>query len=107
MKNGLHYMVLYDVIIHYVNSREAAENISKDIEEKYGVKTAVIKADLSKEDEVRELAAKAFEVFEKVDVLVNNAESAEYDASKAALIRLPKHVRDVWQKSLKSMVGIS
>ena len=63
----------YDVIVHYVNSKEAAETISKDIEEKYGVRTAVIKADLSKEDEVRALASKALELFGKIDVLVNNA----------------------------------
>ncbi len=69
----------YDVIVHYVNSGEAAENISRDIEEKYGVRTAVIRADLSKEDDVRELASKALEIFGKVDVLVNNAGIALYD----------------------------
>lgn len=55
----------YDVIVHYVNSREAAENISKDIKEKYGVRAAVIKADLTKENEVRELAARALQEFEQ------------------------------------------
>lgn len=70
----------YDVIIHYGNSKEAAETLSKDIEEKYGVKTAVIRADLSKEEEVRELASKALAAFGKVDVLVNNAGMALYDA---------------------------
>ena len=69
----------YDVIVHYVNSKEAAENISEDIKKKYGVKTAVIKADLAKESEVRELASKALEVFGRVDVLVNNAGIALYD----------------------------
>ncbi len=34
---------------------------------------------MSKEDETRELAAKALEVFGKVDVLVNNAGIALYD----------------------------
>ena len=69
----------YDVIIHYVNSQEAAKNIEKDLKEKYGVRTAVIKADLTKENEVRELATKALEKFGKVDVLVNNAGIALYD----------------------------
>lgn len=54
-----------DMIVHYVNSREAAENISKDIKEKYGVRAAVIKADLTKENEVRELAARALQEFEQ------------------------------------------
>lgn len=69
----------YDVIIHYGNSKESAEKISKDIEEKYGVRTALIQADLSKEEEVRELASKALAAFGKVDVLVNNAGMALHD----------------------------
>ena len=69
----------YDVIVHYVNSKEAAENISEDIKKKYGVKTAVMRADLANESEVRELASKALEVFGRVDVLVNNAGIALYD----------------------------
>ena len=77
----------YDVIVHYVNSKEAAENVSKDIEEKYGVRTAVIKADLSKESEVRELASKALDIFGKVDVLVNNAGIALYDGFEKKTIQ--------------------
>lgn len=69
----------YDVIIHYVNSEEAANQISEDIKSKYGVKTAVIKADLTCEEEVRKLANQAIETFGKVDVLVNNAGMALYD----------------------------
>lgn len=69
----------YDVIVHYVNSQEAAETISEDIRKKYGVRTAVIKADLAKENEVKKLASKALEAFGKVDVLVNNAGIALYD----------------------------
>ena len=61
------------------SSKEAAENISEDIKKKYGVKTAVMRADLAKESEVRELASKALEVFGRVDVLVNNAGIALYD----------------------------
>ena len=69
----------YDVIIHYGNSKESTEKISKDIEEKYGVRTALLQADLSKEEEVRALASKALAAFGKVDVLVNNAGMALHD----------------------------
>ncbi len=69
----------YDIVVHYVNSKEQAENIRADIEEKYGVKAVAIKADLSSEDETRQLAQKALEEFGKVDVLVNNAGIALYD----------------------------
>ena len=69
----------YDVIIHYVNSEEAARKISEDISDKYGVKTAVIKADLTNENEVRTLAETALNTFGKVDVLINNAGMAIYN----------------------------
>ncbi len=69
----------YDVIVHYVNSRDAAESVCEDIKEKYGVRAAVIKADLSNEAEVRTLANEALQVFGRIDVLVNNAGMALYD----------------------------
>lgn len=69
----------YDVIIHYVNSEEAARRISEDISDKYGVKTAVIKADLNNENEVRALAETALNTFGIVDVLINNAGMAIYN----------------------------
>lgn len=69
----------YDVIVHYVNSRDAAESVCEDIKEKYGVRAAVIKADLSNEAEVRTLANEALQAFGRIDVLVNNAGMALYD----------------------------
>lgn len=69
----------YDIVVHYVNSREAAENVKAEIEEKYGVKAVAIQADLAKEEETRQLAEKALEEFGKIDVLVNNAGMALYD----------------------------
>ena len=69
----------YDVIVHYVNSREAAESIKADIKEKYGVRAVVIGADLMDENQTRKLAEEALKEFGKVDVLVNNAGMALYD----------------------------
>ncbi len=69
----------YDVIVHYVNSRDAAESVCEDVKEKYGVRAAVIKADLSNEAEVRTLANEALQAFGRIDVLVNNAGMALYD----------------------------
>lgn len=40
---------------------------------KYGVKTAVVKADVSREDDVKTLFGKVDQEFGKLDVLVNNA----------------------------------
>lgn len=69
----------YDIVVHYVNSKEVAENIRADIEEKYGVRAIAIGADLMEQKQTRELAEKALKEFGKVDVLVNNARMVLYD----------------------------
>ena len=68
----------YNVVINYASSKEKAENLSSELEKKYGIKAIAAKADLSKEDEVRSLAEQALGKFGKVDVLVNNAGIALY-----------------------------
>lgn len=84
----------YDVIVHYVNSKKKAEEISSDLKEKYSVRSIAIKADLSKEDEVRTLAKTALKEFGKVDVLVNNAGMALYSNFEDKTI-------DDFEKSMK------
>lgn len=69
----------YDIVVHYVNSKEVAENIRADIEEKYGVRAIAIGADLMEQKQTKELAEKALKEFGKVDVLVNNAGMVLYD----------------------------
>ncbi len=69
----------YDVIIHYGKSKEAANHIALDIHQIYGVKTQAIQADLTKEQEIKDLVEKAYQEFGKIDVLVNNAGIALYD----------------------------
>lgn len=69
----------YNIIIHYGKSKESAEAVKTEIEEKYGVRAVTIQADLMKEEETRKLAHTALEAFGKIDVLVNNAGMALYD----------------------------
>ena len=42
----------YDVIVHYVNSKNEAESIRADIEERYNVKAVAIGADLMDEIQI-------------------------------------------------------
>lgn len=62
----------YNVIINYVSDKTDVEAIKKEFEEK-NVECLLLKADVSKADEVQVLVEKAIEKFEKIDVLVNNA----------------------------------
>ncbi len=62
----------YDVVINYVSDKTDVEGIKKGFEEK-GVKCLLIKADVSKAEDVNNMVEKIIEEFGKIDVLVNNA----------------------------------
>ncbi len=59
----------YDIIIHYHNNEEKANMLKKELEDSYGVSCNIVKADISKEDDVRDM----FNTINKLDCLVNNA----------------------------------
>lgn len=85
----------YDIVINYVHSKEKALSFQKELEEKYGVKAIAMQADLSQEEEVKNLAQEALDTFGKVDVLVNNAGIAPYSEVQ------DKTVQD-WQQTLQT-----
>lgn len=60
-----------NVIINYAHDKDAADNVA-ELASKYGVKTLVVRADISKEIEVEAMFNKISEVFSSLDVLVNN-----------------------------------
>ena len=62
----------YNVVINYNNSEEQAIELSKEVETK-GVKCLAIKADVSKESQVKQMVDIVIESFGSIDVLVNNA----------------------------------
>ena len=63
----------YNVIINYNSSYDKAISLSNELEEKYGISTLCIKADVSSEEEVKAMAQKIKEKYSKIDVIVNNA----------------------------------
>ena len=63
----------FNVVINYVSNKEAADNLSREINEKYPVDTLVIKGDVSNESEVINMLQLTKERFGRVDVLINNA----------------------------------
>lgn len=65
-KNG------YDVIINYISDKTEVNKIEEEIKQ-YGTQCLMIKADVSKSEDVEKLVKQAIEKFGKIDVLVNNA----------------------------------
>ncbi len=63
----------YNVVINYLNSENEALDLKSRIEAKYGVKALVVKADVSKEEEVKKLVEVTKRELGHIDVLVNNA----------------------------------
>lgn len=61
------------IIIHYNTHKEEAEILEKKIKQLYKVKTLLVKADLSKEEEIEPMIKEVISAFEKIDILVNNA----------------------------------
>lgn len=62
----------YNIVTNYVSDKTDVEGLKKEFEEK-GVKSLIIKADVTNLDEIESLVKKAIEEFESIDVLVNNA----------------------------------
>lgn len=65
-----------NIIINYNNSKESAEQLKQELEQRYNNKILTIKADISNEEEVKNMAKQTQEVFGKVDILINNASIA-------------------------------
>lgn len=76
----------YDVIIDYIDSEKEANpafrsfnnaddaaKLKKYVENNYGVKALVVKADVSNEQEVQSMVQTAIKEYGHIDVLVNNA----------------------------------
>ena len=62
----------YNIVTNYVSDKTDVEGLKKKFEEK-GIKSLIIKADVTNSDEIESLVKKAIEEFESIDVLVNNA----------------------------------
>lgn len=63
----------FDVVINYLKSDDKAKNVADFITNNYNVQAKIFKADISKEDEVKNLFDFCIKEFKKIDVLVNNA----------------------------------
>ena len=65
------------VIANYNNSEEKANELKKELEAE-GIIIDIVKADVSKREEIKNLIQYAIENYGKIDILINNAGISEY-----------------------------
>ena len=61
-----------NVVINYVTSVQAAQELANEIE-KLGPKVLLVQADVSNYEQVGEMIKRTFQTFGRIDILVNNA----------------------------------
>ncbi len=62
-----------NVVINYATSAEGAEKLANELQKEQGVKTLVVKADVTDFAQVGEMVKKTLDTFGQLDILVNNA----------------------------------
>ena len=62
----------HNIILNYNNSETEALNLTEELKQ-YNVEVLPIKADITKEEEIKNMVNISLEQFKKIDVLVNNA----------------------------------
>ena len=73
-KNG------YNVVINYVESKKAVDELKLYVEKQFKVKALTIKADVSSENQVKQMISEVISKFGRLDAVVNNA-GIVYDRS--------------------------
>ena len=63
----------YNVIINYRKEDNDAKSLKDELEHNYNIEVLTIKADVSNENEVKNMVEQIINKFGKIDVLVNNA----------------------------------
>ncbi|MEM8987372.1 MAG: SDR family oxidoreductase [Pseudomonadota bacterium] len=84
----------YDVAVHYNKSAGPAEETAAAVR-KAGRKAEIVQADLSKEEEVADLVAKAGKAVGPLTILINNASTFEDD-------RIETMTRDSWDLHMEA-----
>ncbi len=62
----------YNILLHYNTSKQEAKSTKKEIEN-YGVICHLIKIDLNKKNAEKKIIKKAYSLFDKIDIIINNA----------------------------------
>jgi 3-oxoacyl-[acyl-carrier protein] reductase len=62
----------YNIILNYNNSEQQAQTLTQELKQ-HNIEVLPIKADITKEEEIKNMVSTSINKFKKIDVLVNNA----------------------------------
>lgn len=68
----------YELILTYNSNKELTEKLKKELLSKYNVDSLLVKVDLRKEEEIKELVEHSINKYGRIDILINNA-AIEHD----------------------------
>lgn len=69
----------YNVVINFHTRKEQAEKLKEILEQKYKIEVSLFQADISKEEEVKQMYLFVMKKYRKIDCLVNNAAMSKDD----------------------------
>lgn len=82
-------------IVLAARSKDKIEQLAKEIEEKYQVKTLAIQTDVSVEEQAKNLIDITLEHFDNIDILINNAGVAGYNYIHESKVQDMKKIMDI------------
>jgi glucose 1-dehydrogenase len=62
-----------DIVVNYLDQPDQARQLAERIARQFGVRSIIVQADVSQEEEVERMFATAVETFGRLDILVSNA----------------------------------
>lgn len=63
----------YNLILNYINDEETANQVKINLEKQYSIRVLLVKGDVSKEEDVKNLYEISLKEFGNIDCVVNNA----------------------------------
>lgn len=89
-----------DVVVNYVSSRSAAEEVAGSIQA-MGRRTAVVKADVGEQDDVNAMMQFVQEAFGRLDVLVSNAATGGF---RPLMLATAQHFETAMNTNVRSLI---
>ncbi len=92
-----------DVIVNYLTSQSAANEVAETIQQ-LGGRAATVKADISEENDVHEMLHFVQERFQRLDILISNAASGGF---RTLMDSQPQHFHAAMNTNARALVSLT